>query len=529
MTFALVLVIATLALINRVACAYPGKENATMIQLNMPVTLSVTQPPGYFKFVLSTLSFVAVQASRVNSSSNSSSLDALQVDLIDLNETFFGSAGSTIGAELSAVLPAGTFILYVPNAIASFNLSVYTSVCGEKGVAAPPPTNLDIATAIDVNVTSSDSDSYPIWFCPPNVPKYLFFRLRASTPGTATVSLETGRSLAPIWDASLTLLTDTGDYLTSCGTSFPSCSVLFDSTDTVVIARVSRNDASAGGRVWMEFSFEMCTADEWEPNGLPPATPVSESGSLFVNANLCRGDHDFFELPRSPGAKIIGARMEGSPAEWVLRVFQRIGTTGAKHDDLPIASNRPVVDATNVGAWVLLPETAEQVYLEVLSDDARAKAPFYNLSVAIGVPFEIDLIENNATTAMTTRKSDLLYTGFYATNNATVIDQVQKIFNALGGLVPVVHSISSKSMGLLLPTSNLDKVTQVEAMLRTKLADKQIVERFEALGLRLDLGTSSTSTTLPTSTKVSKSSSASIQMLSLMHLAVLSFTLQIWW
>jgi hypothetical protein len=49
-------------MINVVECGYVGKENATLIQLNTVESLSTTTSPNYFKFVLSTPSFVSISA-----------------------------------------------------------------------------------------------------------------------------------------------------------------------------------------------------------------------------------------------------------------------------------------------------------------------------------------------------------------------------------------------------------------------------------------------------------------------------------
>jgi hypothetical protein len=86
-----------------------------------------------------------------------------------------------------------------------------------------------------------------------------------------------------------------------------------------VFVRVTRADKIAGGRLRMQLAFDTCLPEQWEPNGLPPAAPVDELGTVCVGANLCRGDHDFYELPASAGANVVGARIDGEVADWMIR------------------------------------------------------------------------------------------------------------------------------------------------------------------------------------------------------------------
>jgi hypothetical protein len=514
-------------MINVVECGYVGKENATLIQLNTVESLSTTTSPNYFKFVLSTPSFVSISAKPRDLANTAS----VQIDLIDSNETFFGSAGTAAGADLGALLVAGTYILYMPNAVSGFTLSVNTSVCGDDGVAAPTATNVAAATALEFY--ANRSDPIPIWFCPPNVPASLFFRIRVPQPGTVSLALSTQQQFAPIFGSTLTLLAADGStVLSTCGnlpvefSSGPACAILLNKTDDFVIARVTRADKIAGGRLRLQLGFDTCLPDQWEPNGLPPATPVDELGSVFVGANLCIGDHDFFRLPASAGAKVVGARIDGEPADWMIRVIQRKGDT-QNYADSTLALSEPARSARKVGAWVLLPDDATQVFLEIQLNTSGTVVPRYNLSVAIGFPYEIDITmfenENTTTTTMATetlttiadagngttwapvstpgasttapsntsapapmiRKRGIDETTFSSSASATLADQVQAILNDFGDLVPVVQGVTSKALGLLLPAPNNGKFSQVETLLRAKLAEQRTVARFAALNIKL--------------------------------------------
>jgi hypothetical protein len=201
-----------LFLFDVVRCAYEGKANATAIELNTLTALSTTGSPNYFRFVLPSASFVSVSAKPGDSSNTAS----LQIDLIDAADSFFGSAGTPMGADLSALLLGGTYFLYMPNAIANFTLTVTTSVCGDDGVAAPPATNVDAASALDFYANRSAPIS--VWFCPPAVPDALFFRIRAPQPGTISVALSTEQQFAPIFGSTLALLAADGTtVLSACG------------------------------------------------------------------------------------------------------------------------------------------------------------------------------------------------------------------------------------------------------------------------------------------------------------------------
>jgi hypothetical protein len=200
------------------------------------------------------------------------------------------------------------------------------------------------ATALEFYANRSDPIS--VWFCPPNVPASLFFRIRAPQPGTVSVALSTEQQFAPIFGSTLALLAADGStVLSTCGnqpvefSSGPACAILLNKTDDFVIARVTRADKIAGGRLRLQLGFDTCLPDQWEPNGLPPATPVDELGTVFVGANLCIGDHDFFSLPASAGAKVVGARIDGEPADWMIRVIQRKGSA-QNYDDSDTGAQR---------------------------------------------------------------------------------------------------------------------------------------------------------------------------------------------
>jgi hypothetical protein len=502
-----------------VLAGYPGKENAKPVPLNMLTQQTVPAAPGFFSFVLSTASFVSISAKPLD---NATSSGSFQLDLIDSNETFFGSAGTSAGAELSALLLAGTYIMYMPNVLPLFNLQVSTSVCGDDGVPAPTAGNTAISSALDVD--AARADALTVWFCPPApVPENLFFKIRSATPGSVQLSLSTNQNTAPIFGATLALLKPTGEMLSSCGgavdfSSGPSCGALLSSASDAVIARISRPSAIAGGRLRLQLSFDACVPDAFEPNGLPPATPIAEGGSVLA-ASICKGDHDFFQLPLSAGAKVVGARIDGAPGDWVLRIIQRTGSN-ASYVDATLAMSEPAVGASKVGAWVLLPENAEQVFLEVKLNTPMSAAPFYNLSVAIGFPYEIDVtkfeneiptttaasnatattdVNNNSTAATNpdnstatlspttmTRKRQLSVgsTAFFASATATLADQCQKIFNDFGDIVPIVQGASASTLALLLPASNAAKLAAAETTFRAKLAEAKTIAKFNALGLQ---------------------------------------------
>jgi hypothetical protein len=488
-----------------VFAGYPGKENAKPVPLNMLTQQTVPAAPGFFSFVLSTASFVSISAKPLD---NATSSGSFQLDLIDSNETFFGSAGTAAGADLSALLLAGTYIMYMPNVLPLFNLQVSTSVCGDDGVPAPTAGNTAISSAVDVD--AARTDAVTVWFCPPApVPEHLFFKIRSSMPGSVQLSLSTNQNTAPVFGATLALLTPTGEMLPSCGSpvdfsSAPSCGALLSSASDAVIARISRPSAIAGGRLRLQLSFDACVPDAFEPNGLPPATPIAEGGSVLA-ASICKGDHDFFQLPLSAGAKVVGARIDGAPGDWVLRIIQRTGSN-ASYVDATLAMSEPAVGASKVGAWVLLPENAEQVFLEVNLNAPMSAAPFYNLSVAIGFPYEIDLtaFENeiptttsNATstpanstatlspmTMARKRQPSVGSTAFFASATATLADQCQKIFNDFGEIVPIVQGASTSTLALLLPASNAAKLVAAEKTFRAKLAEAKTIAKFNALGLQ---------------------------------------------
>jgi hypothetical protein len=58
------------------------------------------------------------------------------------DDTAASTAGTNAGADLGALLLAGTYIIYMPNAVPMFTLSVNTSMCGDNGVAAAAATNV---------------------------------------------------------------------------------------------------------------------------------------------------------------------------------------------------------------------------------------------------------------------------------------------------------------------------------------------------------------------------------------------------
>lgn len=258
---------------------------------------------------------------------------------------------------------------------------------------------------------------------------------------------------------------------------------------------------------------------------------------MFVGANLCIGDHDFFQLPASAGAKVVGARIDGEPADWMIRVIQRKGSA-QNYDDQMLALSDFARGATRVGAWVLLPDDATQVFLEIQLNTSGTVVPRYNLSVAIGFPYEIDVMmfENENTTTTTTataapstaletnvtapagttavpspmtRKRGIDETSFSSSMSVTLTDKIQAILNDLGGLVPIVHGVSAKSLGLLVPSPNEAKLAEIEALLRTKLTEQRTVARFAELNIKLGLGrTVAVTTPSPTATAQSSSAAA---------------------
>lgn len=420
-----------------VVLAYEGKENAIPITLDVLAnqTNSAVKLPVYYSFSLSRVSFVQVTATPDPLISPSTL--SLQIDLIDNNDTFYSSAGTTAGANLSALLLPGNYLLYMPNANPAFTLLVATAECGD---GSPAPTNLTPETALAV--PANRTDPLVIWICPPTAPSTLFYRVESPDTGSLIATLATEQQRAPIFGATLSLGS------TQCGgggvafSSSPSCSVALNTSAPSALLRVSRPAAVAGGRLTLSFQFDNCAPDRLEPNGYPPASVVAETGSRWLDLSLCNGDHDFFQLPSAPGKR-------------VALLFSSVGgaTPLLRFNQIKASSHVQLRQGTDNFD---LPLDDAPVFLEISSGDGRGGTS-YNLTVSVGSVIVVD---------------------FEPSSTASVaLPAIQQILNSLPDLVPIAEKASPASMELV-TSASIDT-------LRSKLTAPDVAAAFGQLGLKI--------------------------------------------